>query len=81
MTSRTFFGSMSSRWFCTNCTMAVKSDWLNSYGMFQPSIWNFLRSSRIEWKKQSEKSSFLYLKPTHTHDVITDVIDTFYILQ
>lgn len=47
----TFFGSMSSKWFCINCTVAVKSDWLNSYGIFQPIGPNFLRSWTVVCKK------------------------------
>lgn len=41
---QTFLGSMSSRWFCTNWILALKSEALNSYGMFQPSGPNFRRS-------------------------------------
>ena len=38
-----------------------KSESLNPYTMFQPSVRNFLLSMRRLWKKQREKRSFLYL--------------------
>ena len=41
----TFLGSISSRWFCTNCTLALKSEALNSYGIFHPSGPNL----RLSW--------------------------------
>ena len=47
----TFFKSMSSRWFCTNCTLALKSAALNSYGMFQPRGPNFLLSCTTVCRK------------------------------
>ena len=43
-----FLMSMSSRWFWTNCTLAVKSAWLNSYGIFHPNGPYFRRS----WRKK-----------------------------
>ena len=48
----TFLGSMSSKWFCTNCTLLEKSDWLNSYGMFQPKGPNFRRSCNDNLKTE-----------------------------
>ena len=43
-----FFASISSRWFCRNCTHALRSDWLNSYRMFQPMGPNLRRSCTTE---------------------------------
>jgi len=40
----TFLGSISSRWFWQNWTLALQSAELNSYGIFQPRGPNFLRS-------------------------------------
>ena len=42
---------MSSRWFCTNCTLAVQSAELNSYGMFQPRGPNLRRSCKDNTSK------------------------------
>ena len=50
ISSLTFLGSISSKWFCTNCTVAVKSDWLNSYGIFHPMGPYFLRSCTVVWR-------------------------------
>ena len=49
-----FLISISSRWFWTNCTLAVKSAWLNSYGMFHPKGPYFRRS----W--MDEKNIYIY---------------------
>lgn len=55
-----FFGSMSSKWFCTNMQLASQSAELNSYGMFQPSGPNFLLSCTTVWRKEMAYTSGMY---------------------
>ena len=43
-----FLASISVRWFCKNCTHALRSDWLNSYGTFQPMGPNLRLSCTME---------------------------------
>lgn len=50
------FGSISSRWFCMNIVEAYQSEKLNSYGMFQPSGPNFLRSCTTVWRNETAQS-------------------------
>jgi len=54
--SRTFLMSRSSKWFCTNWTLAVKSAWLYSYGMFQPSGPNLRLSWTVVYRNATVKS-------------------------
>lgn len=48
--------SMSSRWFWTNWTVALKSAWLNSYGMFHPRGPYFLLSCTVLWRNATPYS-------------------------